>query len=78
MGCMENLAIELVIKHFRELLTLIILPFTVMTELLVSTCSLLFGQTDAYASRYENTGNLGQKTEENDDDDDDETYLLGE
>lgn len=61
---MENLAIELLIKHFKELLALFILPFTVMIGLLVNTCSLLFGQTDAYAACYQNRDNLGQKTEE--------------
>lgn len=62
---MQNLATELVSKHFRELLALFTLPFTVMIRLLVNTCSLLFGQTDVYSAHYQNRDNLGQNTEEN-------------
>lgn len=60
-GWLENLVPELLIKYFRKLSTLLILPLTLRVGMLVNTCSLLFRQTDANAAHYQNGENLGRR-----------------
>lgn len=61
LGWIESLAPELLIKYFRKLSTLLILPVTVMVGVHVNTCCLLFRQTDANVAHYQNGDNLGRR-----------------
>jgi len=61
LGWVVNLAPELLIKYFRKLSTLLILPLTLRGGILANTCSLLFRQTDANAAHHQNGENLGRR-----------------